>query len=120
MRVGGFILWELRRQVEEECGGRSPLFEKFLLFHRTNPHVLDLLMTYTEQLQRRGRRRYGIGAVFERVRWHLDVETTEDTGLKLNNNYRAYYARLMMLLRPSLGTIFQTRALGYNREPQIV
>jgi hypothetical protein len=110
----------LRERVERENGGRSMLFAHFRAFHRENPHVLDLLIRYSLQLRQRGRKRYGIGAVFERVRWHLDVETTEDTGLKLNNNYRAYYARLLMLVRPELRHIFQTRALGHNREKQIL
>jgi hypothetical protein len=120
VKVSGYILWQLRQQVEREAGGKSILFEKFLMFHRENRHVLDLLLRFTMQLHARGRTHYGIGAVFERVRWHLAIETTEDTGLKLNNNYRAYYARLIMLLRPELGVVFQTRALGYNREGQIV
>jgi hypothetical protein len=111
-------LARLRVQVEAEYGGRSFLFEKFLAFHAANPHVLRLLLRFADEL--RPGRHYGIGALFERVRWELAISTTTTDGLRLNNNHRAYFARLLILLRPGLGAVFATRRLGPGREGQIV
>jgi hypothetical protein len=110
------VLRRLRAQVEAEYGGRSILFERFVLFHQANPHVLKLVLRFAGQLRDQGRDHYGIGAIFERVRWELAITTQEDTGLKLNNNYRAYYARLVALMRPDLADLFSTRALGRHAQ----
>jgi hypothetical protein len=107
-------LARLRVQVESEYGGRSFLFEKFLAFHAANPHVLQLLLRFADELP--SGRHYGIGALAERVRWELAVTTTAADGLKLNNSYRAYYARLLIVLRPALASVFQCRTLGPGRE----
>lgn len=99
--------------------GDSKIVRRFFEFHAANPRVFELLYHFT--LQRAANRaRFGIAAVFERVRWEVDVTTYEDTGLKLNNNYRAYYARLLSLYDPALDGLFATRTLGANREAQIV
>jgi hypothetical protein len=109
-------LLRLRAQVEAECGGPSPLYDKFARFHAENPHVLQLLLTYAEQLERAGRRRYGIASLFERIRWHVAVETHDPaTDWKLNNSHRAYYARLLVLLRPSLDAVIERRQLAPGR-----
>lgn len=109
---------QLRIQVEAEYGGRSLIFERFREFHAANPHVLRLLLRFADEL--RPGRRYGMKALFERVRWELAVQTASDTGLLLNNSYTAYYARLVILLRPALAGVFQTRRLGPGREAQVI
>lgn len=105
----------LRLQVEAEYGGPSKLFEAFLMFHRANPHVLPLLSRFAHDALRAGHAHYGIGAIWERVRWHLNIDTRDTTGLKLNNNHRAYYARLLAIVHPTtLGSVFTTRQLGQD------
>jgi hypothetical protein len=102
----------LRAQVEAEYGGPSKLFEAFVAFHHANPAVLPLLVRFARAAHQSGHTHYGIGAIWERVRWHLSIDTHDPTGLKLNNNHRAYYARLIALLHPDLTSLFATRQLG--------
>ena len=45
--------------------------------------------------------------IFEVIRWEYDLKTTGD--FKLNNNYTAWYARLVMERNPSLDGFFQLR-----------
>lgn len=80
----------------------------FWQFHQDNPDVYAELAALAKQLKARGHEHYGIGALFEVVRFHRHIETT-DTEFKLNNNHRALYARLLMLLEPDLEGFFSTR-----------
>lgn len=82
--------------------------EKFVGYHRDNPKVFTLLEEYADQLKARGINRYSIKALFERIRWHIDVETIGDQ-FKLNNNYHSCYVRLLIAKRPEYSAMFETR-----------
>lgn len=84
------------------------LKRKWLLFDLQNPKVYELLKKYTFQVINRGHKHYGIKAVFERVRWHTVIETT-DVDFKLNNNYTAFYARKFHSDFPDYEGFFETR-----------
>ncbi len=84
------------------------LQERFESFHRINPHVYDALRSLALDLVARGRRRIGIGMVFEVLRWQRMMATSGDPW-KLNNTYRAPYARLLMEREPALAGVFETR-----------
>jgi len=102
--------------VEEEPAGHvGPEPEKlirdaFLRFHRENPHVYVELVKLSRQLKEVGHKRIGIGMLFEVLRWKQALVTVGD-GFKLNNNYRSYYARMMMNAEPDLRGIFELRKL---------
>lgn len=93
----------------------SPDFRKgnlqlqFEEFHRNNPDVFDEIVDICNELRwRRGFHRCGISLVFERLRWLRAIQTKGDE-FKLNNNYRAFYARLVMFLYPGLNGFFEIR-----------
>lgn len=78
-------------------------------FHRDNPHVYTIMVNLAKEWVRRtGRSKLGIAMLFERARWELALQTT-DAEYKLNNNYKAYYARLIMHRNPDLGDLFDLR-----------
>lgn len=77
-------------------------------YHSANPQVYDKLRSFALQARRTGRRHLGMKAIFERLRWWAYVETTGDE-FKLNNNYTAFYARLLMEREPELAGFFETR-----------
>mgnify|MGYP000128870770 CR=1 FL=1 len=81
---------------------------KFTAFDEANPHVYDALRDMALKLKRRGHKSYGIAALFETLRFHRALETTSDD-FKLNHNYRALYARLLMAQEPELKGFFNTR-----------
>jgi hypothetical protein len=70
--------------------------QAFVTFHADNPQVYEQLVKYARAAKAAGRRHFGIGMLWERLRWYVNVETTDQSGLKLNNNYRSRYARLLM------------------------
>lgn len=83
--------------------------EKFIEYHENNPHVFQLFLKYARELSKANRRHYGVVAISERIRWHLNVETTGDE-FKINNNYRSCYARLLVSKYPDeFGSMFEIR-----------
>jgi hypothetical protein len=89
--------------------------EKFLEFHQANPDVYVKLKNLALELLKLGHHSYGIGSLFEVLRWHYALETTEKD-FKLNNNYRAYYARLLMDQEPELQLFFDIRTSQADEE----
>ena len=61
------------------------------------------------RLRERGRKRYGIATLFEVLRYRSDLTTTGSGGFKLNNDFRALYARRLMDNEPELVGFFSTR-----------
>jgi len=86
----------------------SELERQFFEFHEENPHVYTKLLEIAFFVRRRGHGKFGIAAIFERLRWVSLFETTGDP-YKLNNNHRAFYARLLMDTEPGLKDFFEIR-----------
>lgn len=82
----------------------------FERFHAANPRVYEVLVRLArEWVGRTGRHKLGIATLYERTRWEIALATS-DPDFKLNNNFRAYYARLIMLREPDLDGLFDLRA----------
>ena len=86
----------------------SNLERGFRVFHGANPHVYEKLREFALQARQSGRKHLGIAAVFERLRWWASFEVTGDE-FKLNNNWRAFYARMLMEQEPELAGFFEVR-----------
>ena len=50
-----------------------------------------------------------MGMLFELLRWDHMMQTDGDEPFKLNNNYRAYYARLIEKHEPDLRGVYTMR-----------
>lgn len=83
-------------------------YEEFMKFHTDNPDVYLLFKKFTFEAIQRGRKKLGVGAIIERVRWYTDIETRGGP-FKLNNNYSPYYARMFMSDFPEHEGFFATR-----------
>ena len=79
-------------------------------FHNANPHVYELFEKFTFDVIRRGYSNYSANAIFERIRWHTEIET--DGEFKLSNNNRAYYARYFHAMNPEHDGFFRTKQLS--------
>lgn len=69
--------------------------DKFIKFHQANPHVYHLLVSRSLALFERGFKHFGIAAIFESLRYDAALKTGGDK-YKLSNDYRAFYARIIM------------------------
>jgi hypothetical protein len=86
------------------------ILDAFETFHRNNPVVWTLFKRFSLAANASGRDHYSAKAVFERLRWHIEIETNGGD-VKLNNNFTAYYARLFHLAHPNLDGFFRNRTL---------
>ena len=88
---------------------QDSLYSKFLRFHAENPHVYRLLVSLAREWNRKTNGRpLGIKALFERARWEFGLQTQGDE-YSLNNNYTAFYARLIMSREQDLNGMFSLR-----------
>lgn len=85
---------------------------KFRVFHANNPHIYELVKKYTFEVIATGRDRFSMTSIFERIRWHTNVETTGGEQFKLCQNYIPYYSRMFMRDFPEHDGFFRTNALG--------
>lgn len=95
---------------------RSPLFDDypphvidgFKKFHLANPEVFREFKRLAFQMKTTGRESYGAQSIVEVLRWHRNIETTGDE-FKINNNFVALYARLMIHYHPEFRGFFELR-----------
>lgn len=84
--------------------------ERFEAFHRANPHVYQTLVRLArEWVNTTGRRKLGIGMLFERSRWDLAIQTNSED-FRLNNSHRSFYSRLIQAQEPDLRDLFELRS----------
>jgi hypothetical protein len=86
----------------------ATIAERFELFHARNPQVYAALRSMALELCARGHQKYGIKALFEVLRFNAAMQTHGDT-FKLNNDFTALYARLLMDQEPELEAFFEIR-----------
>ena len=91
--------------------GDSDIGRRFIMFYRNNPLVYIALIAEARALKRVGHTVYGIAGLFEVLRWKHAMTTADVSGFKLSNDYRAYYARLIMVCEPDLDGFFNVREL---------
>lgn len=84
------------------------IVERFWQFHERNPDVLRQLVELTERARIRGYEHWSINAAFELIRWQRGPTESFD-GLKLNNDFRALYSRLVMYHRPEYRGFYRVR-----------
>ena len=79
-------------------------------FHHAHPEVFDLFVRFTMDRIHKGFKHYSVNAIFERIRWECDsIGGNDQATFKLNNNYRAFYARRFMRMYPEHEGFFRTR-----------
>lgn len=80
----------------------------FWTFHYANPLVYQLLVKYARQWGLTNSHG-SINALFERVRWDFGTTIQPTDGFRLNNNHRAFYARLIEEREADLRSFFRLR-----------
>lgn len=83
------------------------LADRFAIYHAQNPHVYLAFTRFAFEAITAGRTRLSAGLIAERIRWESMISGND--GFKINNDYRAFYARRFMADHPEHGGIFETR-----------
>lgn len=92
----------------------SDLEKRFAAFHAENPHIYRELETRATREHERGSARLSIAKLAEQLRADYAVSSAGDA-YKINNSYRALYARLLVHRHPALAGKFELRE---RREPR--
>ena len=109
----GWTKAEYNAVIVKECGRRPKYLKSFWIYHDNNPHVFQRYRDAAKRLEAEGRTHISIGDITENLRHHTRLKTVRDEeDLKLKNVNRAYYARLVILARPSLGDILTIKPMG--------
>lgn len=95
------------RPLNDRVEGKT-IDERFASFHKLNPHVFAAIVDLALRAKNAGRKQYGIAGLFEIMRWNYTLETHGDD-FKLNNDYKALYARKVMAEVPELAGFFKVR-----------
>lgn len=78
-------------------------------YHEENPWVYAEFKRLTFRLINTGRQNFSASAVVERIRWGVSIGDYGPDDFKINNNYRAFYARLFHMEHPKHDGFFRTR-----------
>lgn len=103
------LAFNLAPLIEPDYTPDLSIPEKFDLFHDANPHVADALESLADQWLAR-HDRVAAKALWERLRWESGIRTEGDIW-KLNNDFTAHYARLLIARRPEWAEAFRLRSL---------
>jgi len=86
------------------------LRDEFMIYHRRYPKVYELVCRFADEVIARGRTKYAIATIWERIRWHVEIEIGDEE-FKCPNNHRAYYARLWLSEHLNYPEFFRTATL---------
>jgi hypothetical protein len=93
---------------------RAPLEVRFLRFATDNPEVVRTIIRLARERKAAGHKWWGMRAAFELIRERPELIAGSETvpgsrRVKLNNDFTAPMARLVMQLAPDLDGFFKTR-----------
>lgn len=104
----GELVFDVRPLTRPAPAGASPVGDPFGVFLATNPDVYGSCVAIARDLKSRGLIRFGMRAIFERLRWMYALQTKGED-FNLNNTYTAPMARLIMRREPDLVGFFEIR-----------
>jgi hypothetical protein len=93
----------------------DPIDQAFVAFHHSNPQVYRQLVGLAREWKKAGHSRCSMNMLFEVLRWDEGIRTKSADGVKLNNNFRSRYSRLISANERDLAPLFETRALASER-----
>ena len=97
------------RPAHNEDGWRD-IAAEFRVFHRDNPEVFALFKRFANEAFNSGRTYYSARDIFPRIRWYTMIESPGDPdGVKINNNWSAFYSRLLASEDPKFRCFFRYR-----------
>ena len=81
----------------------------FKQYHEQNPTIYKLFKRFAVQARNAGFKHYSARGIFHRMRWHMNVDTKDPDGFKINNNYSKDYTLMLIEEDPSFKGFFRTR-----------
>lgn len=106
-------LFETYKLNRVEGISKLPIKQAFYAFHMANPWVVVELEKIAWEMMKHGHRKLGVQELIEVFRWETRRHTISKQ-FKINNNFAAHYARLIMDRNPHWGQVFELRRIRSN------
>lgn len=91
---------------------KSTIQYAFEKFDDENPHIYDMIVRFTQDIQHSGRRKTSISLIIERIRWEVYTSTTtQDVDFKISNDFRSRYVRKLVEDHPEFREMFVMKEL---------
>lgn len=105
--VKSFAAGELRFTTKRRIQTGRRLCARFNRYHKANPQVSSWFLQAARSFKNeQHQERYGVGAITERIRWHIKEGLIKTDGFRISNDIRACYARLVLMRDPTLCGLF--------------
>jgi hypothetical protein len=78
-------------------------------YHKTNPHIYDLILKQCTIAWNTGYRHDSMRRIMQEIRWHINVTTKDPDGYKINHNYSPEYSRKIMNENPVFTGFFTVK-----------
>ena len=88
----------------------SGLLARFKKYHQENPHVYAQFKVYAAQMRQTGKKKYSAWTIINKIRWDEDLKTSDDV-FRINNDFIALYARLLIFHDSSYEGFFELRTM---------
>lgn len=98
----------LKRALGYDVPSDAEYQRKFHEFDRENPEVFEEMLRLARRLKAEGRLIYGIDSITTDMRW-AEADTNRTDGFKINDSHRAFYARKLQMVDPTLCGFFSLR-----------
>lgn len=85
------------------------LVARFMEYHQANPSVFRQFVRLAHDMRAAGRRRYSQWTIVQAIRWSHDLQGS--ASFKINNDFIALYARLMIHDYPAFAGFFELREM---------
>lgn len=93
---------------DKDLPQRETIDDRFVAFHRANPHVYQALRALSLDTRRVGVKRWSVDAAMHIVRWRYRLQT-KGSEFRIDNSFSALYARMLMEREPELLGFFELR-----------
>lgn len=96
------------------------MYDDYVEYDAAHPEVWDHFVTFTMEQIKRGFTRYSVNAIFERIRWTVDIpDRRGQSTFKISNNHRPFYARRFLEEYPEHGEFFVIHEQSSKTKPPI-
>jgi hypothetical protein len=98
----------LKRALGQDVPTDAAYQEKFHTFDRQNFELFREMLRVARGLKAEGRRIFGVDSIVTDMRWD-GADTKHTDRFKINDSHRAFYARKLQMMDPSLCGLFAMR-----------
>lgn len=116
-RFGRFITTNFSYSLFDKADPR--LLRRFALYHEENPHVYARFKEYVHRIRLTGREKYSAWVVIQVIRWEHDVASRGEV-FKINNDFIALYARMLIAEYPEFETFLELRSMRSVRKLSVL